>query len=83
MGFAFRAAIFDMDGVITRTAGVHAAAWKDVFDDLLRRRARDGEPYQPFDARAEYRAYVDGKPRREGVRSFCHNGRRASNSALA
>lgn len=67
---SFQAAIFDMDGVITRTAGLHAAAWKELFDGLLRQRARDGEPYRPFDERAEYRAYVDGKPRREGVRSF-------------
>lgn len=65
-----QAAIFDMDGVITRTATVHAAAWKETFDDLLRRRAQEGVPYRPFDERAEYRAYVDGKPRREGVRSF-------------
>jgi alpha,alpha-trehalose phosphorylase len=65
-----RAAIFDMDGVITRTAHLHAAAWKETFDDLLRCHARHGEPYRPFDERAEYRAYVDGKPRREGVRSF-------------
>lgn len=70
MGPSFQAAIFDMDGVITRTAGLHAAAWKELFDDLLRRRARDGEPYRPFDERAEYRAYVDGKPRREGIRGF-------------
>lgn len=59
-----------MDGVITRTAGLHAAAWKQLFDDFLRQRARDGEKYQPFDAGAEYRAYVDGRPRLEGVRSF-------------
>jgi alpha,alpha-trehalose phosphorylase len=65
-----QAAIFDMDGVITRTAQLHAAAWKEAFDDLLRRHAREGEPYRPFDEHAEYRACVDGKPRREGVRSF-------------
>lgn len=70
MNFSFRAAIFDMDGVITRTAGLHAAAWKELFDDLLRRMAPDGRTYQPFDERAEYRAQVDGKPRMEGVRSF-------------
>jgi alpha,alpha-trehalose phosphorylase len=69
-GVNFRAAIFDMDGVITRTAGVHAAAWKELFDDLLRQQARNGEPYRPFDQDAEYRAYVDGKPRREGLLSF-------------
>jgi beta-phosphoglucomutase family hydrolase len=65
-----RAAIFDMDGVITRTASLHAAAWKETFDDLLRRHPQEGVPYRPFDEGAEYRAYVDGKPRREGVRSF-------------
>lgn len=70
MSLSFQAAIFDMDGVITRTAGLHAGAWKELFDDLLRRQASDGEAYRPFDERSEYRAYVDGKPRREGVRSF-------------
>ena len=70
MAVSFEAAIFDMDGVITRTAGLHAAAWKELFDDLLRRQAGEGETYQPFDEHAEYRAYVDGKPRREGVRAF-------------
>jgi alpha,alpha-trehalose phosphorylase len=70
MACVFEAAIFDMDGVITRTAGLHAAAWKELFDEVLQRRARDGEPYRPFDKLADYRAYVDGKPRREGIRSF-------------
>lgn len=70
MSELFQAAIFDMDGVVTRTAGLHAAAWKELFDDFLRERTKDGAPFQPFDERAEYRAYVDGKPRREGVRSF-------------
>jgi beta-phosphoglucomutase family hydrolase len=65
-----QAAIFDMDGVITRTASLHAAAWKETFDDLLQRHAQGGAPYRPFDKDAEYRAYVDGKPRQEGVRSF-------------
>jgi beta-phosphoglucomutase family hydrolase len=68
-----QAAIFDMDGVITRTARLHATAWKETFDDLLRRRAAEDQSChscQPFDARAEYLKYVDGKPRREGVRSF-------------
>jgi beta-phosphoglucomutase family hydrolase len=65
-----QAAIFDMDGVVTRTADLHAAAWKATFDDLLRRHATDGQPYTPFDQNVEYRAYVDGKPRREGARSF-------------
>jgi beta-phosphoglucomutase family hydrolase len=64
---SFDAAIFDMDGVITRTARLHAAAWKELFDAFL---AGRGGVFEPFDARAEYRAYVDGKPRIEGVRSF-------------
>ncbi|OWW21167.1 beta-phosphoglucomutase family hydrolase [Noviherbaspirillum denitrificans] len=65
-----QAAIFDMDGVITRTDRLHAAAWKSTFDDMLRQRAEHGGTWQPFDEHAEYRAYVDGKPRQEGVRTF-------------
>lgn len=61
------AAIFDMDGVITRTAHLHAKAWKQLFDAFLQER---GRAFEPFDAHAEYRALVDGKPRIEGVRSF-------------
>jgi alpha,alpha-trehalase len=65
------AAIFDLDGVITRTAGIHARAWKELFDDYLARHAaQEDEPFQPFDAVEDYRRYVDGKPRYEGVRSF-------------
>lgn len=60
---------FDLDGVITRTAVVHAAAWKRLFDEVLAVRAA-GRAWQPFDADREYRAYVDGKPRRDGLRSF-------------
>ena len=68
---AFRAVIFDLDGVVTRTAKVHAAAWKRLFDDYLRDHSdRLGEPFRPFDIQADYRAYVDGKPRYDGVRSF-------------
>ena len=64
-------AIFDMDGVLTRTAALHAAAWQELFDEFLRRRAAArGEPLRPFDVESDYRAYVDGKPRYEGVRSF-------------
>ncbi len=63
--------IFDMDGVVTKTASVHAAAWKRLFDDYLEERAaREGKPFQPFDADAEYRHYVDGKPRYDGVTSL-------------
>ncbi len=67
----FAAAVFDLDGVVTRTATVHAAAWKRLFDEFLQQRSeRVGEPFVPFDAEADYRLYVDGKPRYDGVRSF-------------
>jgi beta-phosphoglucomutase family hydrolase len=66
-----RACLFDLDGVLTRTATVHAAAWKKMFDDYLRERAaRTGEEFVPFDPVADYAEYVDGKPRYDGVRSF-------------
>ncbi len=66
-----RAGLFDLDGVITRTATVHAAAWKQMFDDYLRERAeRTGEEFQEFDRPTDYDEYVDGKPRLDGVRSF-------------
>jgi beta-phosphoglucomutase family hydrolase len=66
-----RACLFDLDGVLTKTATVHAAAWKEMFDDYLRQRsARTGERLAPFDADADYAEYVDGKPRYDGVRSF-------------
>jgi alpha,alpha-trehalase len=68
---AFDAAIFDMDGVVTQTAKVHAAAWKRLFDGFLKRRSEQkGEVFEPFDIERDYRRYVDGKPRYEGVRSF-------------
>ncbi|MCA6094500.1 beta-phosphoglucomutase family hydrolase [Streptomyces sp. SCA3-4] len=63
-----RACLFDMDGVLTQTATVHAAAWKETFDAFLRR--RDGAGFRPFDAVGDYDEYVDGKPRADGVRSF-------------
>lgn len=67
----FEAAILDMDGVITRTARAHAAAWKKMFDDYLAERSeREGKGYLPFDDRDDYYRYVDGKPRYDGVRSF-------------
>lgn len=67
----FRAAILDMDGVITQTAQLHARAWKQMFDTYLRGcEARQGEPHQPFDIDVDYRQYVDGKPRHDGVQSF-------------
>jgi beta-phosphoglucomutase family hydrolase len=64
----FDAFAFDLDGVVTKTAAVHAAAWKRLFDELLERRA-SGEAWKPFDVEREYRTYVDGKPRRDGIRS--------------
>jgi len=65
------ACLFDMDGVVTQTAVVHAGAWKEMFDDFLRGYAAStGTPFVPFDARAEYDEYVDGKPRLDGTRSF-------------
>jgi alpha,alpha-trehalase len=67
----FEAFVFDLDGVITRTASVHARAWKKLFDEYLASRAaRTGEPFVPFDLDADYRQYVDGKPRRAGAQSF-------------
>ncbi len=66
-----KACLFDMDGVVTQTAVVHAAAWKEMFDDFLRQHAEStGTEFVPFDAHAEYDAYVDGKPRLDGTRSF-------------
>ena len=66
-----RACLFDLDGVLTRTATVHAAAWKEMFDGYLRERAaRTGEEFVPFDPVADYEEYVDGKPRYDGMRSF-------------
>ena len=63
--------LFDLDGVLTQTAKVHAAAWKEMFDAFLRDRAeRTGEPFEPFDRATDYDEYVDGKPRLDGVRSF-------------
>ena len=65
------ACLFDLDGVLTRTAEVHAAAWKEMFDAFLAERGREqGEQLAPFDIRHDYGDYVDGKPRLEGVRSF-------------
>jgi beta-phosphoglucomutase-like phosphatase (HAD superfamily) len=65
------AAVFDLDGVITFTARVHAAAWKQLFDDYLRsRQQRFGEPFHEFDEHGDYQKFVDGKPRYDGVQSF-------------
>jgi beta-phosphoglucomutase family hydrolase len=68
---ATRACLFDLDGVLTKTAVVHNAAWKEMFDAYLRERSRrTGEPFVPFDPGRDYDEYVDGKPRADGTRSF-------------
>jgi beta-phosphoglucomutase family hydrolase len=68
---AIRACLFDLDGVLTQTARVHAAAWKEMFDEYLKRRAeRTGEAFRPFDEAHDYDEYVDGRPRSDGVRAF-------------
>ena len=65
------AAFFDMDGVLTDTVRLHIDAWKRLFDDFLRRQAAaSGEAFVPFDTRADYLPYVDGRPREDGVRLF-------------
>lgn len=67
----YDAVLFDLDGVLTKTARVHAAAWKTLFDEYLQRCAsQNGDHFEPFDVEADYRAHVDGKPRYEGVRGF-------------
>jgi beta-phosphoglucomutase family hydrolase len=66
-----RACLFDLDGVITKTDAVHAAAWGEMFDAYLRQHAAEtGQPFRPFDLVSDYGRYVDGRPRAEGVRSF-------------
>lgn len=63
--------LFDLDGVLTQTAKVHAAAWKRMFDAYLQERSRRaGEPFRPLQLPGEYLAYIDGKLRTDGVRSF-------------
>lgn len=65
------ACLFDLDGVLTRTAVVHDAAWAQVFDDFLRSRASEtGTAFVPFDRDEDYNLYVDGRPRADGVRTF-------------
>ena len=63
---AITTCLFDLDGVLTKTATVHAAAWKQMFDDYL----RDQGDERPFDVHDDYDTYVDGKPRSAGVRDF-------------
>jgi HAD superfamily hydrolase (TIGR01509 family) len=66
-----KACLFDLDGVLTETAKVHAAAWKEMFDAFLQARARERhEAFVAFDPVGEYDAYMDGKPRADGTRSF-------------
>jgi beta-phosphoglucomutase family hydrolase len=66
-----RACLFDLDGVLTDTAKVHAVAWKETFDQYLQARAAaTNEKFVPFDEAKDYDTYVDGKPRYDGVRSF-------------
>ncbi len=66
-----RSCLFDLDGVLTKTAKVHDAAWKEMFDSFLRERAGStGQPFVPFDPVKDYDEYVDGKPRADGTRSF-------------
>ncbi|HEX5540508.1 MAG TPA: HAD family hydrolase, partial [Micromonospora sp.] len=68
---AVTACLFDLDGVLTQTAGVHNAAWEETFNALLRQRAAaTGEPFRPYDPGNDYNRYVDGRPRAEGVRTF-------------
>ena len=67
----YDAVLFDLDGVLTATASVHATCWKRMFDEYLEARAAEtGEPSKPFDTESDYLHYVDGKPRYDGVDSF-------------
>jgi beta-phosphoglucomutase family hydrolase len=67
----YDAVLLDLDGVITNTANVHAACWKQMFDEYLQKRATQrGEAFHPFDVVTDYKLYVDGKPRFDGVRDF-------------
>jgi beta-phosphoglucomutase family hydrolase len=69
--YGVRACLFDLDGVLTKTAEVHAAAWKEMFDAFIRSRSSNDENgFVPFDLVADYDEYVDGKPRFEGVEAF-------------
>jgi beta-phosphoglucomutase family hydrolase len=71
-----RACLFDLDGVLTETAKVHAAAWKEMFDAYLKARAdKSGEPFIAFDKETDYDTYVDGKTRADGTRSFLESRR--------
>jgi beta-phosphoglucomutase family hydrolase len=66
-----KACLFDLDGVLTKTAAVHNAAWRETFDAFLSAHSTEtGEPFRPFDPDADYNRYVDGRPRADGVRTF-------------
>jgi beta-phosphoglucomutase family hydrolase len=66
-----RACLFDLDGVLVQTAKIHAAAWKQLFDGFLQERAeREGGGFRPFEVPRDYLAYIDGRLREDGVRSF-------------
>lgn len=68
---AYEGWLFDLDGVLTKTAVVHAAAWKQAFDEFLDQEAkRSGKTFAPFDSESDYERYVDGEPRADGVRNF-------------
>ena len=67
----FDAVLFDLDGVLTSTAKIHARCWKETFDSFLKARSeRSGQPFRPFELDIDYKTYVDGKSRYDGVRSF-------------
>jgi beta-phosphoglucomutase family hydrolase len=67
----YDAVLFDLDGVLTNTANIHAACWKQMFDEYLQKRVTQrGEAFRPFDPVNDYRLHVDGKPRFDGVRDF-------------
>src|SRR5262244_189792 len=67
----YDAVLLDLDGVITDTASLHAACWKQMLDEYLQKRASErGEAFRPFDLVTDYRLYLDGKPRFDGVRDF-------------
>ena len=67
----FKGAVFDLDGVVTNTAHIHALTWEDMFNEFLKQLAeRENKPFVPFDRAKDYLQYVDGKPRMEGVASF-------------
>ncbi len=67
----YDAVLFDLDGVLTPTDKIHAVCWKRLFDNFLKQYSQSsGRPFQPFDIQQDYRLYVDGKPRYEGIKSF-------------